>query len=136
VFFALGAEYASAKFFAFTGHEHQLGTNVRVWASASESAPGVSIYDVQRFSWSEPEMVFHDPPVTVTPGGGFKLQCEWQNPTARDVGFDETATGEMCFFWAYYYPSQGPRVCVRGSALTGGATVCCPGDNAICRAVH
>ena len=37
----------------------------------------------------------------------------------------------MCFFWAYYYPSQGARVCFHTSriqASTGGRDICCPGD--------
>lgn len=132
VFFSLGAEYASAKFFAFTGHEHQLGTNVRVWTATSESDPGVPAYDVPGWTWSEPAMVVHDPPISLPPGGGFKLRCDWQNPTGSTATFDESASGEMCFFWAYYYPSQGPHACVRGSALTGGATLCCPGESPLC----
>jgi hypothetical protein len=34
---------------------------------------------------------------------------------------------EMCFFWAYYYPSKGARTCFH-TAMTGTPIdVCCPG---------
>ena len=46
------------------------------------------------------------------------------------VGFGESANDEMCFFWAYYYPSVGPKVCAHTDQL-GGLNACCPGD-ALC----
>ena len=37
----------------------------------------------------------------------------------------------MCFFWAYYYPSQGSKVCIHTQQAGGasGVDVCCPGDS-------
>jgi hypothetical protein len=36
----------------------------------------------------------------------------------------------MCFFWAYYYPSQGSQICFHTEQL-GGNDLCCP-DNPLC----
>ena len=70
--------------------------------------------------WSEPATVRHDPPFQVQPGGGFRFTCKWHNPnpdtTAPPVKFGESANDEMCFFWAYYYPSQGSHVCTHSES--------------------
>ena len=39
--------------------------------------------------------------------------------TAAPVRFGESANDEMCFFWAYYYPSHGTHVC---GTIAGGKT--------------
>jgi hypothetical protein len=116
VFLPLDPKYAGVNFFALTGHEHQLGTNVQVAVATGDSDPGTMVYDVPNWIWSEPATVHHDPPFTLQPGGGFRFTCKWHNPnpdaSAPPVVFGESATDEMCFFWAYYYPSQGSHVCV------------------------
>jgi hypothetical protein len=60
----------------------------------------------------------------VPPGGGFDFTCTWYNNTSATVKFGESATNEMCFFWAYYYPSQGAHVCVHSDQY--GVDICCP----------
>jgi hypothetical protein len=47
------------------------------------------------------------------------------------VKFGEKTTDEMCFFWAYYYPSQGAHVCVHSDNY-GNADVCCPDNAQLC----
>jgi len=42
--------------------------------------------------------------------------------------FGESANNEMCFFWAYYWPSQGSKVCFHTEQY-GGHDLCCPGDS-------
>ena len=37
--------------------------------------------------------------------------------------FGESATQEMCFFWTYYYPSQGSYLCVHSDQVAGGVNV-------------
>ena len=32
----------------------------------------------------------------------------------------------MCFFWAYYYPSNGSRVCAHTDRFGAGFDLCCP----------
>jgi len=101
-------------YFAITGHEHQWGTNVSVETTTDEGVAGDPVYDVENFRWDEPETVTFDPPFKVPDGGGFNLTCDWNKTTEGSVGFGLLVDDEMCFFWAYYYPSQGPVVCANG----------------------
>jgi hypothetical protein len=130
-YFKLPAEYADAKFFAITGHEHQYGTNVLVNTASSASDPGTPVYNVPGWTWSEPATVFQDPPFSIPAGGGFKFTCEYENTGKDTVGFGESANDEMCFFWAYYYPSHGAKVCIHTNTAGGSAGIdfCCPGSS-------
>jgi hypothetical protein len=128
-FFKLPAEYADAKFFAITGHEHQYGTNVTVNTAANATDVGTAVYDVPGWSWSEPATVFQDPPFTIPAGGGFNFTCEYENTGKDTVTFGESANNEMCFFWAYYYPSHGAKVCIHtNKAGSKPVDFCCPGS--------
>jgi hypothetical protein len=118
-----------ATFFAITGHTHQWGTNVQVNLAQDATDPGTPVYDVANWSWSEPETVQHDPGFKVPASGGFKFSCTWNNKSPQNVGFGESANAEMCFFWAYYYPSQGAYVCAHSEQAPQIATdICCPGS--------
>ena len=129
IFFQAPAQYAGVHFFAITGHEHKLGTNVTISTATSASDPGTSVYDVPGWLWSEPATVNANPPFSLPAGGGFKFTCEWDNTTASSVTFGESATAEMCFFWAYYYPSQGDEVCFHTTKVSpSGSDICCPGN--------
>ena len=101
-----------AKIFALTGHTHQWGTNVEVGISPNQSTAGTSVYPGDTpFQWDEAPIVQFSPPVEIAPGDGFRFRCSWNNTSGQFVSFGESAEQEMCFFWAYYYPSQGYRVC-------------------------
>ncbi|HEY8089417.1 MAG TPA: hypothetical protein VIF09_16265 [Polyangiaceae bacterium] len=134
IFFALPSDYAGVNFFAITGHEHQFGTGVTVSTASSATDPGTSVYDVPGWLWSEPATVVSDPPFTLPSGGGFRFTCNWDNTSDNPVSFGESATNEMCFFWAYYYPSTGSRVCMHSDKYggPGGIDMCCPGPSLIC----
>jgi hypothetical protein len=124
IFYPLDPIFADAKFFAITGHEHQLGTNVEVAAVSSAGDSGTMVYDVPNWSWSEPATVVHDPAFSIASGGGFRFTCDWFNPAPAGtppVTFGESAEDEMCFFWAYYYPSHGTKVCLHSDR--GGQTI-------------
>jgi hypothetical protein len=125
-YFALPSQYDSSNFFAITGHEHHLGTEVQIWSATSSSDPGTSIYTST--SWSDPPTSTFAPPLHIPTGGGFKFQCNWDNTTTNTVSFGESANDEMCFFWAYYWPSQGASVCFTASGLSA----CCPGASPLC----
>ncbi len=132
-FFKLPPEYANANFFAMTGHEHQYGTNVTVDAVASAADPGTSVYNVPGWLWSEPKTQTFSPTFKVPANGGFRFTCDWNNTSSQSVSFGESANQEMCFFWAYYYPSTGAKVCFHTSqGPGGGGDVCCPGPSQIC----
>jgi hypothetical protein len=131
-FFELPSELSGVKFFAMTGHEHQLGTNVQVAMSTSKADPGTMVYDVPNWTWSEPKTEVFATPFTVPDTGGFTFTCSWNNTTDRPVQFGESANDEMCFFWAYYYPSKGARVCMHTTRTTAnGGDICCP-DSPLC----
>ena len=87
--------------------------------SPGRMGPHRDVYSPKPFSWSEPETRNHRPEFTVPKGGGFDFECSWHNTTTRKVEFGESANAEMCFFWAYYYPSQGSKVCFHTDELGG-----------------
>lgn len=131
VFLPLGKlipEISDTTFFAITGHTHQWGTNVSVNVVKDKSDPGTPIYEVPNWSWSEPETVTQDPGFSIAKDGGFKFSCEYDNKSDQSVGFGESASDEMCFFWAYYYPSKGAFVCAHTDQVAGGYDLCCPGS--------
>lgn len=130
--FTAPSELAGANFFGITGHTHQFGTNVRISTAASASGARTSVYDVMPWSWDEPETVSHNPPFTIPSGGGFEFECDYDNTSDATVTFGESAMEEMCFFWAYYYPSVGGgRVCIHTTRGGSPIDVCCPGG-ALC----
>ncbi len=127
------AELMGAKIFGITGHTHQWGTNVTVGMKDGENANSVMLYDVQNFNWDEPDTILLDPPAELGATSGFSFTCDYNNQSGGQVGFGEGVEDEMCFFWAYYYPSKGARVCVHSEqgAQFGITDICCPG-NAAC----
>ncbi|MBM4359987.1 MAG: hypothetical protein FJ096_17930 [Deltaproteobacteria bacterium] len=124
------ASLADASFFGITGHTHQFGTKVTVSTATEKGKPTQSVYDVENWLWGEPETVYHDPAFKVPAGGGFEFTCAWNNTTDKSLGFGESANDEMCFFWTYYYPSNGAFVCVHTDRVPGGIDLCCPGHPA------
>jgi hypothetical protein len=114
-FIQVPSRFDGVSYFAITGHEHQWGTDVFVEVAASEGSPGTPVYDIPVFLWDEPETVsYNDNPFTVPDGGGFRITCDWNNRSDRPVGFGTGVEDEMCFFWAYYFPSRGALVCANG----------------------
>jgi Copper type II ascorbate-dependent monooxygenase, C-terminal domain len=125
--------------FAITGHQHQWGTNVQVSLSGAPDDEGSPVYAPENFQWDEPENIYHDPPIEVADGSGFRFTCSWRNMSNETVGFGESVNDEMCFFWAYYYPSKGAKICFHTDELGGGQDVCCPDpggpDDVICQLI-
>lgn len=104
-----------AKIFAMTGHTHQWGTNVEVYESEGADNPIRQLYPGQApFVWSEAPIEKYDPPIVIEPGVGFRFRCTWVNNSPAPIGFGASANAEMCFFWAYYYPSDGYKICADG----------------------
>jgi hypothetical protein len=132
---ALPPALAGAHFFSFTGHTHRLGTDVKISVRRDANSSDQLVYDVPGWSYSEPATIFPDPPIQIDEGGGFRFSCEYDNESDKAVTFGESVEDEMCFFWGYYYPSKGARVCLHSGVL--GRELCCPGgaDDALCRAL-
>jgi hypothetical protein len=122
------SQLKGVKYFGMTGHEHQFGTGVKVATSTAKMGTDTSIYDPPGWTWSEPQTVYYDPAVQIPSGGGFRFTCTYDNTSANQVGFGESAKDEMCFFWTYYYPSQGALVCAHSDKIPGGIDLCCPGS--------
>lgn len=117
--------------FAITGHTHAFGTNVEIATSTGVDDPGTTIYPgAEPFTWSEPPVEQFDPAMVFDGSQGFRYRCSWDNTSGGELDFGESATKEMCFLWAYYYPSQGYRLCVSPGSIGNGVAgdeVCCPG---------
>jgi hypothetical protein len=120
-------ELYDKKFIGFTGHTHRLGTDVRV-EMGKRNGEMKPVYDVDGFSWQEPPTVYHDPPLSLPMDGHFRLACDYVNDTEQQVGFGESANAEMCFFWGYYYPSEGSFVCLQTTRSGVSISTCCPGS--------
>lgn len=129
-FLPMPAELDGANIFGITGHTHQWGTNVTVGLKDNENGAAVMLYDVPNFNWDEPDTILLDPPAVLGADSGFSFTCEFNNQSGSNVGFGEGVDDEMCFFWAYYYPSVGPRVCVHTeqAGQLGLTDICCPGN--------
>jgi hypothetical protein len=127
-------DLSTAKFFAITGHTHKLGTNVIVGVSDTPTSTPKSVYAPMPFQWSEPETTVHKPEFMVPTAGGFDFTCSYNNTTAATVKFGESANNEMCFFWAYYYPSKGSHVCFHTTRV-GDLNICCPDAGSVCNQV-
>ncbi|HEY5950537.1 MAG TPA: hypothetical protein VIV40_33830 [Kofleriaceae bacterium] len=125
-------DLSAAKIFAITGHTHKLGTNVSVRVAPAKAGPMTDVYSPDPFKWDEPVTTsYNGDPFSIPNGGGLDFECSWTNTTNAAVGFGESANDEMCFFWAYYYPSQGSKVCIHTEQYGGanGLNACCPGDS-------
>lgn len=127
-------DLSGAKFFAITGHTHHMGTNVTISTATTKGGPLTSIYAPTPFVWSEPETTVHKPEFTIPDGlqSGFDITCSYRNTSGQAVKFGESANDEMCFFWAYYYPSKGSHVCVNTNYIGPNLDVCCPDAGSAC----
>ncbi len=124
-------DLSASHIWAVTGHEHQMGTGVEVNLGTSKTDTNMKpVYNPDPFLWSEPVTQAQAPDFAVPVGGGFDFTSTWTNPSAAAVKFGESATDEMCFFWTYYWPSQGSMLCIHTDSIGAqGYDACCPGDS-------
>lgn len=132
--------WKDTKVFAVTGHTHQYGTNVEIGLAqggTNVDAPLIYPGKDKPFDWAEAPLQQFDPPLQFKGNEGFQYRCSWLNTSNKQVGFGESANQEMCFFWAYYYPSKGYRMCINPGKWKNQAPdmitdpICCP-DSPIC----
>lgn len=93
------------KIFGLTSHTHQLGTRARIERASSATGPGTELH--VSTNWAEPPLTLFDPSMEFDGSEGLRLTCEYNNTTDRTVSWGEDFNDEMCFLWAYYYPSRG-----------------------------
>jgi hypothetical protein len=125
-------DLSQSHIFAITGHEHHYGTGVQLQVGPSKSGPMTMVYNPMPFQWAEPATANFSQPFSIPSGGGLDITCSWTNTGTQTAKFGESANDEMCFAWAYYYPSQGSKVCIHTEQYGGanGYNACCPGDPA------
>jgi hypothetical protein len=101
---------SGVKIFALTSHEHHFGTLATIDQAEAASAAGTELY--RNTDWAHPPLKSFDPPLAFDGNQGLRVHCEWFN-TSNEVVFPglSASTNEMCFFWAYYYPSTGFQQC-------------------------
>ncbi len=107
-------DFTKIKLFGLTSHQHWTGKEATIMKATSASdTSGAMLYDNTHWD-SAPLKVFDDTSlVTFSAGQGIRWQCTYDTldavpaPTST-VKFGESArVNEMCFLWAYYYPSAG-----------------------------
>ena len=107
---AMDVDLTKLNIFAFTSHEHHRGTDVKIWRATSHDVSSAEmIYD--NTSWNNPplKVLPDDQLLHFGANEGFAWQCSYDSSAdTSQVCFGESAvTNEMCFIWAYYYPSVG-----------------------------
>jgi hypothetical protein len=130
--FPLPDELEDVKIFGMTGHTHKWGTDVEVEHLMAKDGAAQMVYDFENWNWEEPPVARFEPALAMPAGAGFRFTCRWDNQSSGTVNFGESADDEMCFFWSYYYPSQGHKVCVHSDQYDDGegepgTDICCPG---------
>ena len=96
------------KVFGLTAHQHKRGTQMTISKSTSAQDEGTLLVDGQ--PWDNEPFITYDDNHLLTFSGeeGLRWQCRYNNPDNFVVKFGESAeSDEMCFLWAYYYPSAG-----------------------------
>lgn len=96
------------KVFGLTAHQHQRGTLMTISKSTGQQDEGTKLLDGAPWD-NEPFQRYDDAHLlTFGPNEGLRWQCFYNNPDNKTVKFGESAeSNEMCFLWAYYYPSVG-----------------------------
>ena len=96
------------KVFGLTAHQHKRGTLMTIAKSTGQQDEGQKLVDGAPWD-NEPFQRYDDSHlVTFGPNEGLRWQCHYNNPDNKTVKFGESAeSNEMCFLWAYYYPSVG-----------------------------
>lgn len=102
-------DFTKLKVFAFTTHEHHRGTDVKIWKSTASNPMSTLLLDNP--DWANPHLQVLDSAnvLSFQAGEGLAWQCTYNTSTDNSkVCFGESAqSNEMCFIWAYYYPSVG-----------------------------
>ena len=99
---------AGVKMFGVTAHQHKRGAHMTIAKSTGTNDEGTQLVDGKPWD-NEPFVTYDDQHlVSFAPNEGLRWQCFYDNPDPMNIKFGESAaTNEMCFLWAYYYPSAG-----------------------------
>lgn len=99
------------KIFGLTGHQHRHGTDFKIWKTTAGTDPSSLAPIYESTHWDNAPLEDFDDAhlISFAPNEGLAWQCTYDTSMeTQSVCFGESAaTQEMCFFWAYYYPSVG-----------------------------
>ena len=93
------------KVFSFTGHTHRMGTRFTIEKIDAAGMPMQMLYDNP--DWEHPPLTQFTPPLDFSDGSRLHYTCSYHNTTQQSLRLGESFFDEMCFYWAYYYPSRG-----------------------------
>jgi hypothetical protein len=96
-------------------HMHQLATSFLsevIRADGSRQDLG----RIDAWNFDDQTSIAMEPPVRVNRGDSLRINCRYNNPTDRFVGFGENSEDEMCFDFLLVYPVDhmpvGQRKCI------------------------
>ncbi len=90
--------------FAVAPHMHQVGSHMKVVAKSSVAGDVVlhdGPYDFDQ------QLVNLIDPVEMKRGDRVSVECTYENPHDRVIGFGDSSLQEMCFAGVYRYPPHG-----------------------------
>jgi hypothetical protein len=106
-----GVDFTQLKVFGLTGHQHRHGSDFKIWKTTAGTDPSTLTPIYESTQWDNAPLADFDDAhlVSFQPGEGLMWQCTYDTTMeSQNICFGESAlTQEMCFFWAYYYPSVG-----------------------------
>ncbi|MAQ18066.1 MAG: hypothetical protein CMN30_31975 [Sandaracinus sp.] len=89
--------------FGMMPHMHEYGVYMSVEAEGTTLFDGPYSFDNQKYR-------IFDEPLQVSAGTRVNVECTYDNPTDRSVGFGDSTLQEMCFALLYRYPALGDGV--------------------------
>jgi hypothetical protein len=94
------------------GHEHDLGTHVKISFTPSGGTERV-LFDedwVNEWAFNPKYLDYAAKPLVTNPGDKIRIDCDWNNPTADIVKFPR----EMCGAVGEFFPGTNQLVCANG----------------------
>lgn len=106
---------AGAKFFTLSTHAHKQAVHTQVLDGAAADSPMV----FQSDDWEHPgAMSWNDDPNFTFTSDNLHYECDYENPTSRTIQTGNSAqTDEMCMAVGYYFPADGPSICLDSTVL-------------------
>lgn len=99
--------------FGVIPHMHQLGTHLK--AVAKSSVMGEVVLSDRPYDFDSQIVYSLEPQIPMKAGDTISVECTYQNPTGKMVGWGESSLEEMCFAGIYRYPAAGAKsfICFR-----------------------
>jgi hypothetical protein len=109
-------DFTKIKVFGLTTHQHWTGKSATIWKSTSATVTGTELYTNTQWD-NAPLATFDDAHlISFAAGEGLRWNCVYDTldavpkPTSNVTFCESARSCEMCFLWAYYFPSAGSFV--------------------------